>query len=327
VPLLGRTISSDDEIVIVDDLTPDERLAAAKLIRSKNEIAFYAGVPLINADGFTLGSLSVIDKRRKKLTDGQAKALKIIARQVVDKLELKKKAIEMERINQELFDSNLFMQKFAAMAAHDLKNPLSSILLTAQALKSRLEKLEDKSYTRLIDMNISSARDLVKLIDDMLAYSKSPGLLLTQKQKIKLGDILALVISMIHVPANIKIVLPVDNEVLTISAITLQQIMINLLTNAIRYNDKPQGVIQIRFRQDHHSYYFEVEDNGIGIAEQYHDKVFNVNFTLKKTDYYQKKGSGIGLSTVKELISAVKGQVTIRSVVKEFTVFTIRLPK
>jgi signal transduction histidine kinase len=327
IPIPALTVTSIDDIVIVEDLRKDERFAEAQLLQSEHKIAFYAGVPLINADGFILGSLSVIDKKKKKLSIEQANALKIIARQVVDKLELRKKALEMERMYQELTDSNLFIQKFAVMAAHDLKNPLSSILLTAQALKGRLAKLEDKSFGNLIDMNITSTKRLIDLIDSMLAYSQSPALLLTQKQTIRLKELLLLIISMIHVPDNFNIILPTENETLTISTITLQQVLINLLTNAIRYNDKQKGIILIRFRQDNENYYFEVEDNGIGIAEQYHEKIFGTNFTLKITDRYNKKGSGIGLSTVKELIRAVKGKISVQSIVGKYTIFYIMLPK
>ena len=98
-------------------------------------------MPLVNEDGFALGSLCVIDQKQKQLTDKeQTDALKIIAKQVVDKLELRKKAIALEKIHQELVDSNLFIRKFAAMAAHDIKNPMSSMLLTAQALQNAAEK-------------------------------------------------------------------------------------------------------------------------------------------------------------------------------------------
>jgi signal transduction histidine kinase len=136
-----------------------------------------------------------------------------------------------------------------------------------------------------------------------------------------------MVISMIHVPENLDIVLPLENELITASTITLQQILSNLLTNAIRYNDKEKGIIQIRFKQDEANFYFEVEDNGIGIAKQYYEQIFAANFTLKITDRYDKKGTGIGLSTVKELTRAVNGKIRIWSELKKFTIFYIAIPK
>jgi len=321
------TIASDNDIMIVEDLSRDERFVENPLVKANNSITFYAGVPLVNDDGFALGSLCVIDQKQKKLTDEQRAALKIIAKQVVDKLELRKKAQALEKIHQELLDSNLVIKKFAAMAAHDIKNPLSTILLSAQALQTRVGDLGDKNLTKLIDINVGSTKQLIAMLDDMLAYSKSPELLLSQKQTVDFSDVLKNVIKLLVVPANFSISLPQKKHPLTIPVIALEQILSNLLTNAIRYNDKEQGQIDIRFSEDEEYYHFEVEDNGIGIEAEYHEKIFNNNFTLTIKDRFDQKGNGIGLSTVKELVKTVKGKISVHSVVGAHTTFTISMPK
>ena len=165
------------------------------------------------------------------------------------------------------------------------------------------------------------------LLDDMIAYSKSPSLLLTQKQTVNLLEMLRKVTSMINVPDNFTIKLPAENRQLNISSVAIEQIFINLLTNAIRYNDKEQGIINIRFSEDDDNYHFEVEDNGIGIAREYHEKIFNNNFTLKVSDRYNKKGSGIGLSTVKELIKALNGTIKLQSIPGKGSTFNFSLKK
>jgi len=321
------TMISNQDIMIVEDATQDERFAKNPFVTGESKLTFYAGVPLVNEDGFALGSLCVIDKQQKQLTDEQTNALKIIAKQVVDKLELRKKAIAMEKLNKDLMDSNLFIQKFAAMAAHDIKNPMSSILLTSQALKMRLNKFDDKSYERLIDLNINSTKRLILMLDEMLAYSKSPSLLLSERQPVKLNEILRVIIGMIVVPVNFMVQLPDEDSLLHISTVAFEQIIINLLTNAIRYNDKEQGIIQIRFRQDNDFYYFEVQDNGRGIDEKYHHKIFDDNFTLNISDRDNKKGSGIGLSTIKKLIKALNGTISVQSVSVEGATFLFSIHK
>jgi len=308
-------------------LSRDERFVENPLVKANNSITFYAGVPLVNDDGFALGSLCVIDQKQKKLTDEQRAALKIIATQVVDKLELRKKAQALEKIHQELLDSNLVIKKFAAMAAHDIKNPLSTILLSAQALQTRVGDLGDKNLTKLIDINVGSTKQLIAMLDDMLAYSKSPELLFSQKQTVDFSELLKNVIKLLVVPANFSISLPQKKHPLTIPVIALEQILSNLLTNAIRYNDKEQGQIDIRFSEDEEYYHFEVEDNGIGIEAEYQEKIFNNNFTLTIKDRFGQKGNGIGLSTVKELVKTVKGKISVHSVVGAHTTFTISMPK
>lgn len=323
----AHTIVSGDDIMIVQDATLDERFAANPFVIGEPKLTFYAGVPLVNADGFALGSLCVIDNHQKQLTDEQTNALKIIAKQVVDKLELRKKATAIEKINKDLIESNLFIQKFAAMAAHDIKNPMSSILLTSQALKMRLNKLSDKSYERLIDLNINSTKRLMVLLDEMLAYSNAPALLLSEKHPVKLHVLLREVIAIIAVPDNFTIQLPVENPLLHLSSVALKQIILNLITNAVRYNDKEDGNIKISFSEDGGFYYFSVEDNGRGIEETYHQKIFENNFTLNISDRNNKKGSGIGLSTVKELIRALNGSISVQSIVGEGATFSFSLPK
>jgi signal transduction histidine kinase len=322
-----HAIASFEDIMIVDDATADERFSDNPLVTGSTNIVFYAGVPLINEDGFALGSLCVIDHHKKHLTDDQTNALKIIARQVVTKLELRRKAIVLEKANQELRDANVFIQKFASMAAHDIKNPLSSVLLTSQALKLRLQKLRDEGCEKLIDLNISSTNRLMTLLDEMLAYSQAPSLLLAKKQSAGLTELLNTVVRMVNVPDNFDILLPDETCRLNLSIVAFEQIFINLLSNAIRYNNKERGKIAIRFAQDKDYYSFEIEDNGIGIAEQYHEKIFSNNFTLKITDRYNKQGTGIGLSTVKELIKALKGTIYVKSAPDSGATFFVTIKK
>ncbi len=320
-------IASGDDALIVEDATRDKFFADNPMVTGPTKIMFYAGVPLINEDGYALGTLCMVDQQPHILTNYQVETLKTLATQVIDKLELRRKVQLLEKANQELLSSNMLIQKFAAMAAHDIKNPLSSIQLTSQALKIRLEQLNEPSCTRLIELNITSTKHLLKLIDEMLAYSQSPSLLLVNKQQFELHRVVTRVVDMLSKPVNMAIILPEGRHELFMSSVAFEQIMINLISNAIRYNDKPAGLITIGFDEDEAHYYFEVGDNGVGIAPEYHEKIFANSFTLKITDRYKQQGTGIGLSTVKELISALKGDITVRSTPGEGATFSFRIPK
>jgi len=233
----------------------------------------------------------------------------------------------LQHANRELIKSSVIIQKFALMAAHDIKNPLSSILLTSQALKIRTEKMQDNSCLRLAELNIGAAKNLLSMVGEMLEYSQNPGLLLTRKEEFELNGLMRNIIATLTVPGNIEITLPHQRHNLNTSVIAFEQIMLNLLTNALRYNDKAQGRIQINFREDDEFYHLEMEDNGIGIAAQYHEKIFANSFTLKLSDGYNTKGTSIGLATVRDLVNALNGHIYVRSTPGEGSTFIFKIQK
>lgn len=320
------TIASPDEIMIVPDAMKDERFAGNPVVTEAN-VTFYAGVPLVNEDGYALGTLCVLDQQTHDFSQGQIDALKALAKQVVDKIELQRKVSLLEKTNQELLNANVLIQKFASMAAHDIKNPLSSIKLTSQALRTRQEITQNEGCLRLVNMNISATDNLLVLVDEMMAYSKNPALLLEKRQEFDLNALINRIVSLLPVPDSIRIEVPPGRHPLNFSIIAMEQILINLLSNAIRYNDKPEGHIQIRFTDDAEFYHLEVEDNGIGIPDAYLEKIFTNNFTLKIRDRFNNYGSGIGLSTVKDLLYLLNSSITVTSVPGKGALFSVRLRK
>ena len=97
----AHAIETPTEIMEVEDAHLDVRFKDNPLVTGEYNLTFYAGAPLVNEDGFALGSLCVIDSERKKLTDQQQKALKTLAKQVMDKLELKRKAAHLQAVTEE----------------------------------------------------------------------------------------------------------------------------------------------------------------------------------------------------------------------------------
>ncbi|AMR32824.1 hypothetical protein A0256_16065 [Mucilaginibacter sp. PAMC 26640] len=323
----AHTIAHDNDIMVVPDAREDLRFADNPLVTGNPNIVFYAGVPLVNQDGFALGSLCVIDKTPKELSQRQIKSLKVLGKQVLAQMELRRKVETLEKANQDLLETNAFIQKFASTAAHDIKNPLSSILLTSQALQMRLRKLNDDQSRNLAEINITAARKLLGLVDDMLEYSSAPASLLNNQKSLQMNALLKGVVALIDVPQGITINLPKVDHSITCSAIALEQIFLNLLTNAIRYNDKAEGLISIMFREEGERYHFKVSDNGIGIEEKNLERIFHKEVTLNETDRFNSKGTGIGLYTVKALIEKLLGKISVSSRVGSGTTFEFSIRK
>lgn len=323
----AHTIVGIEDIMIVNDAREDARFASNPLVTGSPNIVFYAGVPLINQDGYALGSLCVIDVEPKQLTSEQVKSLKILARQVLTQIELRKKVTELEASNTKLLETNTFIQKFAITAAHDIKNPLSSILLTSQALQMRLTNTGDQKSRALVGLTISASKRLLTLVDEMLNYSNEPALLLSDQRCLQLNKLLKSVVELIDVPHSVKVNLPKVEHTLTCSSVALEQIFLNLLTNAVRYNDKQQGLITIQFREEGNYYKFKISDNGMGIAEKDLQKIFEKAVTLNAIDRFNKKGNGIGLHTVKLLVEKLQGSIHAESNIGEGTVFIFSVKK
>lgn len=321
-----HTIAAKEDVMIVPDALQDPRFAGNPVVTQAN-VTFYAGVPLVNEDGYALGTLCVLDQQPHDFSEEQIDALKALAKQVVDKIELRRKVALLEKTNQELINANVLIQKFASMAAHDIKNPLSSIKLTSQALKGRGEIQQSAGCLRLVDMNIAATENMLDLVNEMMAYSKNPALLLEKKQEFDLNALITKIVSLLVVPENISIVVPQTRHRLYFSMVAFDQILINLLSNAIRYNDKNEGVVEIRFTEEADYYVLEIADNGIGIPEAYIDRIFDNNFTLKIKDRFNTEGSGIGLSTVKDLVFLLGSSISVTSVVGSGAVFTVRLKR
>ncbi|MEO5909878.1 MAG: GAF domain-containing sensor histidine kinase [Pelobium sp.] len=323
----AHAIASSEEIMQINDATQDDRFANNPLVTGQPNIVFYAGVPLITEDGHALGTLCVIDYSKRNLDEEQTKALKVLAKQVVNKLELRKRFLELEKTNESLLESNILINKFASMAAHDIKNPLTSILLTSQLLKKRMVPEGNQESIKLIDMNLEATKNLLELLNDMLHYSKSPASLLIEKQDVGLLHILKKVAKMLVIPENIEIKFPAKDALLIVSHVALEQILMNLMSNAIRYNDKNEGLIEIDFKEDADCYILNIKDNGIGIATENFENIFKNNFIIQEYDRYNNKSSGIGLYTVKELVKALNGEIKVSSQLGLGTTFSVFLKK
>jgi signal transduction histidine kinase len=322
-----HAIASSEEIMIVNDARIDVRFANNPMVTGPTKLVFYAGVPLINEGGYALGTICVLDQKSHHLTDSQIRALKSLAKQIVDKIELKRKIAHLEQRNDALAKANILIQNFASMAAHDIKNPLSSILLTSQLLRKDASTSKDDRTSKLLEMNIASSKSLISLVDDMLEYSRSPELLFARKQKVSVHELFERVSSLSVIPENFKVSFTSNLVEMYFSSIAIEQILLNLLSNAIRYNNKARGTVNIEISEDSFHYILTLADNGNGIAAEYHEKIFDANFTLQDKDRLGSRSNGIGLSTVKNLVDSLRGSIRLTSLIDKGCTFTLSFPK
>jgi signal transduction histidine kinase len=213
------------------------------------------------------------------------------------------------------------------MLSHDFKAPIRTIVSFSTLLKERInDKLENDEF-RWMDFINNSARNLSDVVDGMLKLAMASDNKLLIKEDINLNVLLEQTIHLLHPPKEFQFKFAETLPSVHTSKIALQQILLNLLSNAIRYNDKELGKVDIDFSQDDFYYYFKVADNGTGIAPEYIEKVFHPLQTLNEKDRFGQKGSGIGLATVMRIIEKLDGNIMVASEVGVGSTFKFKISK
>lgn len=314
---------NNDAIFVVEDARIDERFHDSPLVTSDPNIVFYAGIPLIDKQGYALGTLCVIDNKTKKLNLFQEKALKILAHQVINLIELKKANYKLIVKNNLLKESYNELESFAQIVSHNLKSPLNNILGLADLLKGEQCQIKNREAKRYINLITESSEKLKDYVDATLRAYKSETLISDEKEFFHLNTVLKDCAKLLNPQNEYEINLPENIEIFNYKGI-FDQIFLNLLSNAIKYNDKPKVVIDMAVLTEDNYYTIIVKDNGIGIEEDQLENIFGMFVILDKLDRFNNKGTGIGLSTVKSLIERANGKITVESKVGHGTAFILR---
>lgn len=322
----GHTILFDEEIMIVPDASKDERFADNPLVTEMG-VKFYAGVPLINDKGFKIGALCVFDVKPKEVDEHQVQALINMAKQVMVNMESHYQNLVLQKTQDQLEERNENLKKFAALVSHDLKSPISNITGVANILEELLMGKVDKETQNWVQLIQKSCFSLAKYIDGILAFYKSDELLNGNVSLVKVSDIAEEIESVFNIEKDVQLHFNSELQRININKGAVMQILLNLITNGIKYNCKDTRVIDINIFDGSFAYQFEVHDNGNGIHPEEREIVFELFETSKNLDRYGSRGTGIGLCTVKKIIENLEGEISFESTVGKGTHFYFSIPK
>ncbi|WKN31527.1 ATP-binding protein [Porifericola rhodea] len=299
-------IEQAHEVMVVSDPLNDPRFRNNPLVTHDPHIRFYAGAPLLAPNGEALGTLCVIDRKPNALNENQLKALKALANQVMAQMELRKKIRQLEEINKDL-------NEYAYIVSHDLKSPLNTLLSIVELFKINYLSHFDERGGQMLGMMESRLTHLKNLIDGILHYSllgRDKG----GKNLLDLNIEIPQIVDNISTEEDINIRVQEYLPSLLINKASLEQIFQNLLTNAVKYNDKDKVEIDISCRPKGGAYWeFTVSDNGRGIEEKFIPQIFKPFRTKHTKDRYGNEGTGIGLATVKKLVNRNGGSIEVES--------------
>ncbi len=320
----GHAINQPKQAFIVPDSRIDSRFHDNPLVTGSPHMVFYAGIPLLTPEGNALGTLCVIDNHPKELNERQIASLKALSNQVMCQLELRRKNTQLSLTYQELINNYNDIEQFASIAAHDLRSPLHNITaLIDYFLDENAANVSPDGVEYLNHIKTSSLQ-LTRLIDAILAYSKSTQVIITSKERFNLNECIVAILQLLQPPAHIVINFPQDDIYITTSRVAIKQVLLNLINNAVKYNDKPGATIDITFYESEEDYHFSIKDNGPGIPEKHLDSIFDLFKTVKTN---ANSGTGIGLSIVKRLVKKLHGDIDVESKKDVGTEFTFNIKK
>jgi signal transduction histidine kinase len=323
----AHAINDQNEVFIVQDSRTDERFHDNPLVTGEPRVIFYAGIPLNTPEGLPLGTLCVIDHKPKLLSQSQLNSLKALSQQVMNLLQLRKTNMHLKKTLLDLEEKNDELERFAYIAAHDLKSPLNNISTTTEVFSEKYNTMLDEDGRMLIGFIRKAASQLKGLVDGLLAYSKSDSILKEKGSKINLKSLGDDIHGLFAYDSSVTINILSELEHITTNRTAIDQILINLVGNAIKYNDKEITEIKIDVVEHNEDYTFRVVDNGPGIPDGDQLKIFQIFKVLAPKDRFGESGNGIGLATVKRITEKMGGTISIESDKGEGCRFTFSLKK
>ncbi|MFK7834104.1 MAG: ATP-binding protein [Winogradskyella sp.] len=244
---------------------------------------------------------------------------------VVDKFSISLKACKAFNRQQVLLSNlelrNQELSDYAHMVSHDLKSPLRSIDTLTAWLGEDYKATFDENGQKTLKLIRGNVEKMDTLINGILEYS-TIGKNQIEVYDVNLNNLIDNIIGIFQVPNNISIT-KTDLPVVKGDKYRLQQLFQNLIGNAIKYNDKVNGLIEIGVTNTIDVWEFYIKDNGKGIDEVYFEKIFK---TFEKLEN-DMQSTGIGLSIVKKIVDLYGGKVWLTSVLGEGTTFYFTLKK
>jgi len=231
--------------------------------------------------------------------------------------------------NEQLINQNKELKNFASIASHDLKAPSNSIYSFSKLIEKLLPSSSDPKVFKYLDIIKTSSSNMNSLVNSLLEFTKLEQLKvdnsfldvrnLLNEVVNNLHDLISMNEAQIQIDSNLPELIRGDETLLRI-------VFQNLIGNALKFTkDDVKPIVNIEYGESESMHIFKIIDNGIGIEEEYLEKIFRIFQRLHASSKFE--GSGIGLSTCKKIIKLHKGKITIESEVGKGSTFSVILPK
>jgi len=309
----------DSKMVEIPDTFLNERFKDDPNVTGGFKVRFYAGVPLTTPDGYNIGTLCAVDHVTKELNENQRNALSIVAKHVINQLELRTKNIELDVQKKIAERAVLAKDSFLANMSHEIRTPLNAIIgFTDLLAQTKLDAVQ----CDYIDSVQIAGENLLLIINDILDLSKiESGNLTLEEHSFNLKKTLKHVYNFlkVKVPEDVEFNLFLDAdmpEIVIGDSGRLNQILVNLIGNALKFTEEGEVTVSVKKvdeTADYDSLRFSVKDTGTGIAEEKLTTIFE-RFTQAEESTTRKfGGTGLGLNIVKQLVELHNAKIQVKS--------------
>ena len=233
---------------------------------------------------------------------------------------------DLEKVNYKLAASNEELKKFAHLTSHDLREPLRNIFGFFHLLEKRKSNLTEETTQEYINLAKKNAVQMNNLIEDIVSFTQVHET--TEiSEMVDINDIVMEIRTNFNDVIHSKKANIITNNLPTIPAVYSEMFKIfeQIIHNGLKFNQSPSPTIEIECLQNDMEYCFSIKDNGIGIEQEYFDKIFEMFGRLHNRAQYE--GSGIGLATCKKIIDKYGGKIYVQSNFGESSTFIFTLPK
>ncbi|PHI18434.1 hypothetical protein CEQ90_17950 [Lewinellaceae bacterium SD302] len=324
VAVCAHNILLPEEPLVVPNMLEDDRFYDSPLVTDGIEMKFYAGVPLIAEGGEAIGSLCVIDRQPRELTNGQLEALKALSRQVMVLLNSRLKNFQLEEQQRKMEMAFTNLNEFANIISHDLRAPLRIIDQYIEVIEEDFPALIKGDLSSHLTTIKDSAHNARNMVQGVLQYCRSINVLQDPQDPFRVNEMLRQLIEEEIDSDKFTVLYPEEEIWLVTSKLALRQIFQNLIANAVRYHDKDKGHLEVTYKFEDGSHLFGVRDDGPGIPDNYQKSIFKL-FQTAGNSGDKRDSHGIGLTIVKKLVNALGGEVWLESVVGEGSTFYFTL--
>ena len=269
------------------------------------------------------GRLFPVEMTVSPIRWGRSHIFSVFVRDITERKQaeeaIARQTAELTRINAELED-------FTHSVSHDLKEPLRGIEAFAGFIAEDYGDKLDEQGQRYVGILRESAVRMKDLIDDLLQLSRI-GRTRFEHAPVRVRSLVEDVsLELSFALQEKRVDLQVAPRLPTVACdkVRMREVFKNLISNAVKYNDKPNPRIEIACRSENGAFTFSVRDNGIGIALEYHDKIFKIFQRLHHREEYE--GTGVGLAICKKVVEAHGGRIWVESVPGQGTTFFFTLP-